>query len=72
MKWSKSLAAIAAGLAQRNGDIPYTVDGTATMGGALVNVGIPFHLTGVVTHTQLASAAVHSIPGLGGLPVIRR
>jgi LEA14-like dessication related protein len=70
VKWS-SLAAIA-GLAQRAGDIPYTVDGTATMGGALVNVGIPFHLAGVVTHTQLASAASHSIPGLGGSPVIRR
>jgi LEA14-like dessication related protein len=69
VRWT-SLAAVA-GLAQTSGDVPYSVDGTVTMGGTLVNVAIPFHLDGKVTHAQLVNATLRSIPGLPGLPSLR-
>ncbi len=65
VKWT-SLAAIA-GLAQASGDVPYAIDGTVTIGGERLNVALPFHLTGAVTHAQLVSATVRSIPGLQNL-----
>ena len=69
VKWG-SLAALAT-LAQTTGDVPYAVDGTVTMGGTLLNVGVPFHLDGTVTHAQLVSATMRSIPGLEGFPGLR-
>ena len=70
VKWA-SLASIAT-LAQTTADVPYAVDGTVTMGGTLLNVGLPFHLDGNVTHAQLVSAAMRSIPGLEALPGLGR
>jgi hypothetical protein len=64
VKWT-SLAPIAA-LAQASGDVPYAVDGTVRLGGPLLDVGVPFHLDGTVTHAQLVSATLRSIPGLEG------
>lgn len=51
--------------------IPYTVDGTATVGGASLNVDVPFKLEGVITPQQLQQAGLKSlqaIPALQGLP----
>jgi LEA14-like dessication related protein len=70
VKWA-SLASVAA-LVQTTADVPYAVDGTVTMGGTLLNVGLPFHLDGRVTHAQLLDATLRSIPGLEGLPGLGR
>ena len=55
------------GLAQTTGDVPFVVDGTVTIGGSLLSVGVPYHLDGTVTHAQLVSTALRSIPGMGDL-----
>lgn len=69
VKWKSvgSLAQIAA--AKR--PVPYTVDGTATIGGESLNIDVPFKLQGTLTPEQLQSAVVKSLqglPGLQGLP----
>jgi len=51
-------------VASSPGDVPYAVDGTVTMGGTLLNVAVPFHIEGTVTHDQIVSSAAHAIPGL--------
>ena len=51
-------------LASANRPIPYTVDGTATIGGEKLNVDLPFHLTGTLTPEQLRAAAMKSLPFL--------
>ena len=51
--------------------IPYVVDGTATVGGASLNVDVPFKLQGVITPEQLQQAGLKSlqaIPAFQGLP----
>jgi LEA14-like dessication related protein len=58
-----NLAAVA-GVAAMPGDIPFTVDGNVDLGGALLHVGVPFRLTGKMSHDQLAGAALRSLPGL--------
>ncbi|MDB4933617.1 MAG: hypothetical protein JWP87_589 [Labilithrix sp.] len=69
VKWKSvgSLAAIAA--AKR--PVPYTLDGTATVGGESLNVDVPFKMQGTITAEQLQQAGLKSlqgIPGLQGLP----
>jgi LEA14-like dessication related protein len=69
VKWKGvgGLASIAA--AKR--PVPYTVDGTATVGGDRLNVDVPFKLQGTITAEQLQQAGLKSlqgIPGLQGLP----
>jgi hypothetical protein len=60
-----------ASLVLSNRDVPYTVDGTVTLGGDLLDVKVPFRITGTVTHEQLARAAQKSLPNIPGLaPVI--
>ena len=54
-------------LAQTTGDVPFTVDGTVTIGGSLLSVGVPYHLDGTVTHAQLVSTALRGLGDLGGL-----
>src|SRR5262249_10866467 len=49
-------------LAAQNRDFPYQVDGTLELGGDLLHVGVPFHLTGSLTHAELVRAAASSIP----------
>ena len=69
MKWKG--AADFASIASSKRPIPYTVDGTATVGGASLNVDVPFKLQGVITAEQLQQAGLKSlqgIPGLQGLP----
>jgi hypothetical protein len=51
--------------------VPYTVDGTASIGGARLAFDVPFKLTGTITPEQLQQAGMKSlqgIPGLQGLP----
>ena len=69
VKW-KGLGGLAS-LAQARGPVPYTVDGTATVGGESLNVDLPFKLEGKITPEQVQQAAAKSlqgIPGLQGFP----
>ena len=69
VKWAGAVNL--ANLAASKRPIPYTVDGTATVGGASLNVDVPFKLQGVLTPEQLRQAGLKSlqaIPGLSGLP----
>jgi LEA14-like dessication related protein len=50
--------------------VPYTVDGTATIGGERLNVDVPFKLEGVITPQQAAEAAAKSLGALG-LPALQ-
>jgi LEA14-like dessication related protein len=50
------------GLAASNRDISYDVDGTVNVGGDSLNVNLPFHLSGQITHEQLVRATVNSLP----------
>lgn len=42
-------------LATANRDVPYQLDGTVVLGAPLANKTIPFRVSGVVSHSQLAS-----------------
>jgi LEA14-like dessication related protein len=44
--------------------VPYSVDGTLSMGGDLVSVRIPFHLEGSVSHDEIVGATLNSLPPL--------
>lgn len=52
------------GLAASNRDLTYDVDGTVMVGGDSINVNLPFHLSGVLTHQQLLQATMNSLPRL--------
>lgn len=62
LRWSD--VGLLAQLAASSAAVPYSVDGTLEMGGQLVHVGVPFHLDGSLTHEQLASAVMSSLPTL--------
>jgi len=69
VKW-KSVGNLAS-IASAKRPVPYTVDGTATVGGEHLNVDVPFKMNGVMTAEQLQQAGMKSlqgIPGLQGLP----
>ncbi len=65
MEW-KDLGALAAAAATTR-DIPYTVDGTATVGGGRLSATLPFKIQGTVTRQQLAQLAAGSLPRLPSL-----
>jgi LEA14-like dessication related protein len=45
--------------------VPYTVDGTVELGGSLLHVTVPYHLTGSMTRQQFVSVTLRSlVPGL--------
>jgi LEA14-like dessication related protein len=45
--------------------VPFTVDGTVELGGELIHVTVPYHLTGTLTQKQMLSATLKSlVPGL--------
>ena len=48
--------------------MPYTVDGTATVGGERLNVDVPFKLSGTMTPEQLQGALMKSLQGLPAIP----
>lgn len=69
VKWKNATGFAAIAAARRA--VPYTLDGTATVGGNRLNVDIPFKLQGTMTPEQLQQAGLKSlqaIPGLQGLP----
>jgi len=47
--------------------IPYTVDGTLSLGGELLNVEVPFKNNGNVSREELVRATMNSIPGIPGI-----
>jgi LEA14-like dessication related protein len=49
-------------LASSGNPVPYSVDGTLDLGGALVHVGVPFHMEGSISRDQLVDAVLHSLP----------
>jgi LEA14-like dessication related protein len=53
---------VLAQLALSTGAVPYTVDGTLEMGGDLLHVGVPFHFDGTITHAQIVTALMNSVP----------
>ncbi|MGH7437925.1 MAG: LEA type 2 family protein, partial [Polyangiaceae bacterium] len=53
---------VLAQIAATSGGVPYSVDGTLDMGGKLLQVGVPFHLDGTITHEQIVGAALKSLP----------
>lgn len=66
VKW-KGIGGLAS-LAQARKPVPYTVDGTATVGGESLNVDLPFKLEGKITPEQVQQAAAKSLKGIPGLP----
>ena len=50
--------------------VPYAVDGSLALGGDLVQLQVPFHITGTVTREEILRATVQSIPGLPGVPLL--
>jgi LEA14-like dessication related protein len=49
-------------LAMAQRDVKYKADGTVTLGGALVNVTVPFTATGVITQQDLVRGAMQGLP----------
>ncbi len=61
LQWS-DIGALAP-FALSGADVPYSVDGTLSLGGALESIGVPFRLTGSIPRDQLLRGAIPSIPG---------
>jgi LEA14-like dessication related protein len=49
-------------------DVPYTVAGTAAVGGADLHVDVPFTIGGTLTHAQIVKVTQASLQGIPGLP----
>jgi LEA14-like dessication related protein len=54
-------------LAAQSRPVPYTVDGTVTVGGERLNVDLPFHMTGTITHEKLVEVTTRSLPTIPGI-----
>jgi LEA14-like dessication related protein len=65
VKW-KGIGGLAT-IAQARKPVPYTVDGTATIGGESLNVDLPFKLQGQITPEQVQQAAKKSLQAIPGL-----
>jgi LEA14-like dessication related protein len=65
VKW-KGVAPLAT-IAAAKRPVPYTVDGTANIGGDTLNVDVPFKLQGEITAQQLQAAALKGLQGIPGL-----
>jgi len=66
VKWSN--AATFASLASARRAMPYTIDGTVTVGGERLNIDVPFSLRGVITQEQIVQATMSSLQNIPGLP----
>jgi hypothetical protein len=58
------------GAASRGRDVPYTVTGSAAVGGAGIHVDVPFTINGTITQAQMrkmTESGILAIPGLPGL-----
>jgi hypothetical protein len=60
--WKEFSALLSLAGAPRN--IPFDVDGSVSIGGDLLHVDVPFHISGVLTHEQLVQATMNSLPRL--------
>jgi LEA14-like dessication related protein len=69
VKWAA--ASTLPSLAATGRDVPYAVDGTVGLGGDLVHVDVPFHMTGTVSKDDLLRAAVRSLPQIPGMPGLK-
>lgn len=69
MKWN-DLGALAS-LAAANRAIPYAIDGTEKIGGERLNIELPFHMVGTLTHEDLVKVTMDSLPGLGLIPLVK-
>lgn len=67
LPWT-NLAAMAE-LAQARAPVPYTVDGTATIGGKSLNADVPFSISGTITPQQFQAAVLKNIPAIPGLTI---
>jgi LEA14-like dessication related protein len=66
--WSDVVSLLALNLDARR-SIPYSVEGTLSLGGELVAVEVPFGLRGSVSHDQIVRATLNSIPAIPGVTV---
>ncbi|MBX3187613.1 MAG: LEA type 2 family protein [Labilithrix sp.] len=66
MKWKDATLFGVFAAAKRS--VPYTIDGTATIGGERLNVTLPFTMKGVVTAEELTAATLKSLKGLPAIP----
>lgn len=69
VRWNGAASLGALGTVKRA--VPYSVDGTANVGGERLNLDVPFTIHGEVTQQQLVNAALKSIPNIPGLPTPR-
>ncbi len=65
VRWKGALGF--ASLAQATRPVPYTVDGTANIGGDRLNLQLPFRLEGRITPEQVKEAVTRSLEKLPGL-----
>lgn len=56
-----------AGLMGTQRPVPYSVEGTAKIGGEKLNVDVPFAVTGTITRDQIIGAAARGLPAIPGL-----
>lgn len=54
-------------LASAPGPVPYVVDGTVKVGGANINVDLPFTFTGTIAREEVMGAVLRSLPVIPGL-----
>ncbi len=56
------------GVASTGRDVPYTVAGSATVGGAGIHVDVPFTIQGKLTQAQIMKVTQASLQNIPGLP----
>lgn len=65
LPWNDANALVALAASQK--PVPYSVEGSARIGGERLNVDVPFALSGTISREQIASAAMKSFPAIPGL-----
>ncbi len=55
-------AAVTAALVALRRSVPYDVDGSVSLGGDLIHVSLPFHLSDVITQEQILKAVANPPP----------
>lgn len=68
LPWQDANTLIALAAAQKP-SYPYVISGDVTIGGASINVRVPYSISGTITQQQIAAAAVRSIPQIPGLTI---
>lgn len=66
VKWHDVLTL--APLALSNRDVPWDADVKVSLSGGGIDVALPFKVSGVLTHAQIAQAVERSLPKIPGLP----